>query len=341
MKKALYIGIGILVVVLGSGAAAIAVMKSKAQARFDVTYDVKVDTIPIPFPLSEKEQNALAPEAGTDDSGKKTLEKGEPDQAQPNADELQQLAADRALERGKRYLESRAGCAECHGEDYGGKIIVENGAMGKWVAPNITRGGLTKDYKPEDWVRIIRHGILPDGRAASMPSLDFTWFSDQEVSDIAHYISRLPPVDRVMPPSEIGPVLSMLIVTDEFPISAEILDHEAKRPTHPPELEPTAELGKHLATTCIGCHGPGFSGGAIPGGDPAWPEATNLTPHESGLGDWNKDQFRTALREGKRPDGSDIRMPMPIAFTKNLKDEELDALFLYLSGLEPKPRGNR
>ena len=82
-----------------------------------------------------------------------------------------------------------------------GNSAIENPVMGKWIAPNITRGGVTKNYRPEDWDRIVRHGILPSGKPAVMPATDFAQFSDQEISDIAAYIHSLPPVDREMPKS--------------------------------------------------------------------------------------------------------------------------------------------
>jgi mono/diheme cytochrome c family protein len=245
-----------------------------------------------------------------------------------------------ARERGERYLKSRAGCADCHGDDFGGKVIIDAlPVMGRWVAPNITRGGVTRNYTSADWVRIIRHGIRKNGQVATMPARDFTWLSDQELSDMAVYIESLPPVDRVMPPSEFGPVFAMLITKGDFPIDAERIDHEAARPKLPPELAVTEELGRHLALTCQGCHGPRFAGGPIPGGDPSWPPAANLTPHESGLSGWSKDDFFLSLREGKRPDGRNLHPAMPIPYTKNLTDEETESLYRFFMDLEALPTG--
>lgn len=244
--------------------------------------------------------------------------------------DLQAVAFERAMARGKSYLESRAGCADCHGEDFGGKVVVDHPMMGRWVAPNITRGGVTKNYKSEDWVRIIRHGVKPNGKPATMPSLDFTWFSDQEISDIATYISHLPAVDRDMGESTFGPVFAFLIGFGENQVSAEFLDHTTQRPVYPPSVSKASlDLGKHLATTCMGCHGTEFAGGKIAGGDPAWPPAANLTFHETGLEKWTLLDFTQALREGKRPDGSAIDPIMPVSYTKNLKDTEIEALYLY------------
>lgn len=306
------------VVVLAVGA--VLYFKSVAQARLDETFEVSVEPIPIPYPLTDNEINALVdPLAGVD---------------------LKAIAQERALERGKHYVESRAACTECHAKDFGGKVVVENPALGSWIAPNISRGGVTKSYQPQDWVRLIRHCIKPDGRPATMPCEDFTWFSDQELSDIVAYIKSMPAIDREMPKSEIGPVYSMLIATEKIKLGAVELDHTTPRDKLPPRIAATVELGKHLGATCSGCHGAGFSGGEIIGGDPAWPHARNITFHETGLAKWSLDDFTKALRDGVRPDGTKINPVMPIPFTSKLKAAEVEAIYMYLQTVEKKPQGS-
>jgi len=310
--------LGLLFVVLVAVAVGgLAFLKSTARARYATHYPITVDDIPVPFPLNESELKQL----GVTADGK----------------DLQALALERAIERGRRYVSSRAGCPDCHGSDFGGKVIIDNPIMGRWAAPNITRGGVTKDYKGRDWLMIVRHGIKRDGSAATMPSLDYTWFSDQEISDIAAYISSVPTLDRVAPVSVFGPVFSLLIAKGDIPISAEVIDHTKPRPKYPPRIAPTVELGRHLATTCSGCHGAGFAGGPMPGGDPSWPPASNLTFHSTGLATWSMADFKTALRKGTRPDGSKITAPMPIAYTSKLLDPEIEALFLFLKAQPALP----
>ena len=52
--------------------------------------------------------------------------------------------------------------------------------------------------------------------------------------------------------------------------------------------------------------------------------------------------FARALRESKRPDGSALdTMYMPVRFTKNLNDTEVQALYAFLKTLPPKPYGGR
>ncbi|MDQ6831420.1 MAG: hypothetical protein M3081_21375 [Gemmatimonadota bacterium] len=61
-----------------------------------------------------------------------------------------------------------AKCAGCHGDDLGGNAVIEGGAFGRVYAPNITRGtgGVGSVMASDvDWVRAIRHGVAPAGRA--------------------------------------------------------------------------------------------------------------------------------------------------------------------------------
>ncbi len=77
----------------------------------------------------------------------------------------------------------------------------------------------------------------------------------------------------------------------------------------------------------------------LPGGDPSWPPAANLTPEKhSGLGSWNETDFVRALREGIRKDGSEIHLSMPRTFG-HFTDEEIKALWLYLQSVPVKKRG--
>lgn len=66
--------------------------------------------------------------------------------------------------------------------------------------------------------------------------------------------------------------------------------------------------------------------------------AGNLTPDETGIGNWTKEQFKKALTEGKfkGQDGGRMLLPtMPWANYINLKDEDLSAIFAYLKSIKP------
>lgn len=66
--------------------------------------------------------------------------------------------------------------------------------------------------------------------------------------------------------------------------------------------------------------------------------AANLTPDETGIGNWTIDHFKRAIREGKfkgLPNGRMLLPPMPWQAYNHATDEELEAIFAYLKSIKP------
>jgi len=64
--------------------------------------------------------------------------------------------------------------------------------------------------------------------------------------------------------------------------------------------------------------------------------APNITPDpQTGIGKWTDQQIITAIREGKRPDGTIIGPPMPIALYRGISDEDARAIVAYLRKVAP------
>ncbi len=256
--------------------------------------------------------------------------------------DLDSIARARAASRGAHLVHSRYGCVECHGQNFGGGVMVDNPLIGRLLGPNITagRGGRTRDFTPSDWDRIVRHGVKQDGLPGVMPSADFARMSDEELSDIVSYVRSLPTVDRTVAPPRLGPLGRVLLATGRMTLSVDLIpDHFAAHATYPPPSDTTTAFGAHLATVCQGCHGANLAGGPIQGGDPSWPAAMNLTPDADGLAGWTYPQFVAVLHTGLRPDGTPLRRPMAgiISYTKRMTDVELKALWAYLSRLPAVP----
>ena len=248
------------------------------------------------------------------------------------------------VEQGEHVAITR-GCLDCHGQDAGGREFANDAAFGRLWTSNLTsgEGGIGSAYTDADWDRAIRHGVGPDGKPlVFMPSHEFWRLSDDDVAGLIAYFRSLPSVDREIPAPQPGPLARALHLAGQLKlVPAKLIDHEAARPEAPVAAASVA-YGEYLATGCTGCHNESFSGGKIMGGDPSWPEAANLTPHETGLGAWTLADFTTLMREGIRPDGREVDMSvMPVAATKHMTDTELEALFAYLMTLEPKPFGER
>lgn len=287
------------------------------------TFTVHTVDFPVPFPLSAAEAAEL--------------QVGEEPVSQ---EELDRVALERAIERGRHLVSSRYACSECHGANFGGGVMIDAFPIGTLLGPNITtgNGSRTLNYTAADWDRIVRHGVRPDGTGATMPSEDFQLMSDQELSDVIAYIRSHPPVDAEVAPPSFGPLGKILVATNQLHFSADMIPtHDAPHVLIPPPSEVTPEFGRHIAGVCTGCHGADLAGGPIPGGDPSWAPARNLTPHETGLGGWSYENFVSAMREGVRPDGAQILPPMTLIlpYARQMTEVELQALWSYLQTVTP------
>jgi mono/diheme cytochrome c family protein len=240
-----------------------------------------------------------------------------------------------AVARGERLVAAITKCTECHGANMQGQILVDDPAFARLVPANLTRGegGVANNYKTDaDWVRAIRHGVSPDGRAlVFMPSNEYYHLSDADLGDLIAWLKALPPQNNVLPAQKYGPVLRGLYAAKKVPpLPAEAIDHTAPRPA---AVAPgaTAEYGKYLAEVggCTGCHRPNLAGGKDPFGPPGKPWPANLT-RAGRLGAWTEEDFKIALRTGKRPDGSNIDPFMPWSYTAKMTDDEIRAVWLYL-----------
>ncbi|HEX2078866.1 MAG TPA: cytochrome c [Longimicrobium sp.] len=236
------------------------------------------------------------------------------------------------IERGRHLATAVSKCADCHGEDLGGKVFIDAQPMGKLIASNLTRGkgGVAARYTDQQLEAAIRHGVGPGGRGLLfMPSQEFQYLSDEDVAAIIAYLRTVPAVDRELPASKVGPLGRALMVAGQLPLlPAEMIDHRAASRTAPP-AGPTREYGQYLVRVggCVGCHGENLGG--LPGHGPGEPAATNLTP-AGPIGSWTEADFVKAMRTGVRPDGSKISDFMPWKSVGMSTDDELRALWLYL-----------
>jgi mono/diheme cytochrome c family protein len=249
-----------------------------------------------------------------------------------------------AVAEGKRIYTSR-GCADCHGADLAGQAFVDDPMVGRFAGANLTKGkgGVGGERSEAELARAIRHGVGQDGRALIfMPATDFFAMSDADVGAVIAYIRNAPPVDKPAPEERPGPIARVLNLTGKMPylVSALAIDHQA-RPAASVKSEVSVAFGRYLANGCTGCHGPGFSGGPIPGGAPDWPPAKNLTQDVSGLAKWSEGDFIKAVQLGIEPNGEKVRLPMPWQNFSRLTETEVKALWMYLKSAPPKPYGNR
>lgn len=323
----------------------------QVEVMFDQDWTAHEVDFPIPFPLTEAEVAELraqklaelAPAAdGAAPEAAPVADAATPPPDPLEGVDLGAIALARAQERGKHLVSAIFVCTGCHGSDFGGGVMIDEAPIGKLLAPNITRGGKTANYKPRDWDRAVRHGILPNGKTSIMPVGDFKRLTDRDLSDIVAYLDTLPPKEGGEAVREFGPVGKVLVATGQLRADVEkVADHHAAHELLPPPPGVDPVFGGYVVSVCVGCHRDALNGGPMPFGPPDWPPATNLTPHADGLGTWTYDDFVRTVKRGQRKDGSPVRIPMVeiLPYTANWTDTELQAAWAYLQQLPPTPTG--
>lgn len=243
------------------------------------------------------------------------------------------FVADPASRGRGKYLFRTRGCADCHGADGAGRIMID-APDGLYVkTPDITmgRGSIASTYGETDWPRAVRHGVKPDGRPIRfMPSEDYAGMSDVDLADLVAYVRSLPagPGDRA--DLRFPLVMKGLYAIGVIPDAAERIDH-AKPPTAPVRVAATVEYGAYVASMCRGCHGPSLAGGKISGAPPAWPPAADIRSSSAALARYDgPEAFATMMRTGRRPDGTEVSRVMPFDSLGKMNDVELEALYRYL-----------
>ncbi len=243
-----------------------------------------------------------------------------------------------SIERGKHLAAFL--CTECHGEDLGGDptwLAIPGLVNG--VTPNLTsgQGGLGGQFTDVDFVRVLRHGVKPDGTSVFvMPSTDFRYLSDADLGALIAYIRSVPAVDRQTPEPHfqftfMGGVMYGAGLFGHLQ-RADRIEQMGEVPAAP-QAGITAGYGQYLVTVngCRDCHGAQLAG-AKPG-KPGSPLAPNLTPGGE-LSAWSEADFINTLRTGVTPSGTQLPDDaMPWKYKSQMSDDELKAVWAYLQSL--------
>jgi len=224
-----------------------------------------------------------------------------------------------AIARGKHLVTIWA-CTRCHGEDLSGMVFTNDPLsgmvplLGTIVAPNLTsgKGGVATSYTDTDWVRAIRHGVMPEG-SGEVLMFNYSTMSDQDLGDLIAYLKQIPPVDTNYPEMNDGPILPVVDAVGLLPTAAEKIDHGAPRPVAP---MPGAivEYGKYLSAICKACHGAGIG---------------NVVKN------WKQDEFIHTFQTGVLSNGNQFGPMMSSGTFREMTDMELTALWLYFTSDKP------
>ena len=139
-----------------------------------------------------------------------------------------------ALAHGAHFARTIAGCAQCHGEDFGGQVM--------------------------------------DGRSLLvMPSAHLRAISTTDMAAVIAFMRTLPPVDRQLGDSRVKPLGGIVLGLAGAPVlSAEEVLALPQRAAAPAPGA-TRAYGEYLAGVCRGCHGDDLRGGLTvhPGAPPS------------------------------------------------------------------------
>lgn len=296
MRTALKVVGGLLVVLLVAAGGTLLFFSSKGQAKIDKVWTVQTRTVPVP-------------------------------------------QTDEGIAEGKRLFVVR-GCSECHGPD-GAGVVVFDDEMGTFGGADLTPNGRLPSMSDQQVAQAVLHGVGPDGKALLGMMPEFATLADAELGPIIAWLRTLPKGGKPGPKVKLSVLGRAMLGFGELDLAAEQIDHEAlaKPPAVAvPEAGPTAEYGAWLAKgRCAPCHTETYAGTA-PAGKSAkpFPMPTNITPDATGIGGWSFEQFETAVRKGKRPDGSELAPLMPWAAFSQLTDVEVTALWTYLRTVPAK-----
>jgi mono/diheme cytochrome c family protein len=265
------------------------------------------------------------------------------------------------IARGKYVVRSVANCYQCHGDTTlraramaGEEVPLSGGNTwdippGRFHARNITSDDETGIGKFTDGAiaRALREGVGHDGRAL-LPFMELQGLSDEDLVAVVSYLRSQPPVHNLVPAHEysfLGKIIKATVLSQPVGPSAP-----------PPKVSPrgaTIENGKYLVESvalCWACHtqrdtktgqlvGPRFGGAtdfkedSDPGHVWAPPNIT-ADPATGRLGHMSADEFVNRFHGGRLIEGS----PMPWQGFQRMSEDDLRAMYLYLTSLPPVSR---
>jgi mono/diheme cytochrome c family protein len=244
--------------------------------------------------------------------------------------ELKISATPEQIQRGEEI--SNGFCSGCHsktGTLTGGNNIADDlpVPVGAFVSSNLTPAGPLTRWSDGEIFRAIRNGVDRDGRwLIIMSYTNAGRLSDDDTKAVITYLRQLPPSGQGTPtPPDYLNLLGVLMLGAGMlptgkPISNGIV-------TAPPRA-PTSLYGEYILSyqDCRECHGKDLSGG-VPG---------QLAPRGPDLNlvrDWKFEEFVATMRTGVDPSGHQIANQMPWKPIGRMGDEELRAIYQYLTHL--------
>jgi mono/diheme cytochrome c family protein len=225
-------------------------------------------------------------------------------------------------------------CSACHsstGTLTGGLDAGEHFPIpvGSFVSSNLTPAGRLKRWTDGEIFRAIRNGVDADGRWLTLMSYTNAGsLSDDDTLAVIAYIRSVPAAGEPTPdpPSRLNLLGVAMLGAGMLPNGKPVSNRSI---TAPPK-GPTFEFGEYVLSyqDCRECHGRDLTGG-VPG------QIGPLGPDLNLVKQWKLSEFIATMRTGIDPNGHELSRQMPWRPLGRMDDEELAAVYEYLTHLPP------
>ena len=227
-----------------------------------------------------------------------------------------------AVARGE-HVATILGCKGCHEANLQGHYWFQDPLEPPTFTANLTR--VAQEMSDEDLARIVRRGVLPDGRGVNaMPSNGYGAVSDADMGDLIAFIRSKPVGGPDHPVAWLGLPNRWKLVTGKLELGGQMA--QAAAAVAPVDLGPAHARGRYLArTVCAECHGADLKG------HPEGPPGHN-PPNLVIAGSYELADFRHFMKTGKAAGGRELPLMSEVARERfsHLPDEDVAALWGYL-----------
>jgi mono/diheme cytochrome c family protein len=223
-------------------------------------------------------------------------------------------------------------CSACHsktGTLTGGKNLGDDlpVPVGTFVSSNLTPAGPLARWSDGEIFRAIRNGVDRDGRWLMVMSYTNAGkLSDNDIKAVIAYLRHLPPAGQPTPnpPDHLNLLGTLMLGAGMLPTGKPV----SRNIIIAPPKAATSVYGEYILSyqDCRECHGPNLTGG-VPGQlGPLGPDL-NLVKY------WKLEEFIATMRTGVDPNGHEISKKMPWKPIGRMSEEELGAIYEYLTQL--------
>ncbi len=234
------------------------------------------------------------------------------------------------IQRGEAIVNSF--CGSCHsrtghltgGMDLGKDLSIP---VGSFVSANLTPAGRLGRWSDGEVFRAIRNGIDADGHWLTIMSYtNASKLSDDDTRSVIAYLRTQPMAGTATasPPDELNMLGLVLLGAGVLPGGNPVVTGVV---TAPPK-GPSIQFGEYISRyqDCRQCHGANLAGGK-PG------QLAPIGPNLVLLKAWKLEEFIATMRTGINPGGAHLSEQMPWRPIGKMDDEELTALYAYLTHL--------